>query len=120
VQIEPCTPGRGSREGSDVEEDGLVLALQVDVEPIDGSAVVEATVDQRVLQRPPELVVDVAVDNDALAGRHSVPDVVADQVVVERAKLVGAKDRRSDLGERLLQRDQRELRAARDARLVRQ
>ena len=74
--------------------------------------------DQRVLDRPAELVVDVAVDDDALADRHAVLGVVEDQVVVERAELVGAKDRRRHFGERLLQRDQRQLRAAQDARLV--
>ena len=96
-------------EGADV----LVLLVSVAA-----AGVGLPDLDQRVFQRPAELIVHVAVDDDPLADRHAALGVVEDQVVVERAELVGAKDRRGHFRERLLQRDQRQARAAQDAGLV--
>ena len=92
-----------------------VLVLLV---PVAAAGVALPDLDQRVRDRPAELVLDIAVDDDALADRHAALGVVEDQVVVLRPELVGAKHRRGHLGERLLQRDQRQPRAAQDAGLV--
>ena len=92
-----------------------VLVLLV---PVAAAGVALPDLDQGVLHRLAELVVDVAVDDDALADRQAVLGVVEDQVVVERAELGGVEHRRRHFRERLLQRDQRQARAAQHAGLV--
>jgi hypothetical protein len=92
-----------------------VLVLLV---PVAAARVALPDLDQRVLHRPAQLVVDVAVDDDALADRQAVLGVVEDQVVVLGPQLLGAEHRRGHFRERLLQRDQRQARAAQHAGLV--
>jgi len=65
-----------------------------------------------------ELVLHMAVDDDALPDRQAFLGRVHDQVVVERTELGRTEHRCSDFGQRVLQRDQRVLRAAQDAGLV--
>ena len=105
----PAAAAEVGVEGADV----LVLLV-----PVAAAGVALPDLDQRVLHRPAELVLDVAVDDDALADRQAVLGVVQDQVVVLRPELVGAEHRRGHFGQRLLQRDQRQARAAQHAGLV--
>jgi len=74
--------------------------------------------DQGSRHRPGILVQHPAVDDDPLADRIAGFRVVADQVVVGCVYVGMAEDRAGDFRQRILQGQERQARAARDAGLV--
>ena len=73
---------------------------------------------QRVGDRLAVLVQHLAVHDDAFTDRLAGLGVVADQIVVEQADIVVAENRAGDFRQRVLQRQQRLGRRARNAGLV--